>query len=192
MAAITVLLERWKHGDSSVENTLAAQVYPTLRAAAQAQARRYGGALTLCPTELVNEAYERLHQQQAVDWRNRNHFFAIAATLMRRIAIDYLRARNSEKRGGEEIMLTLDELPNADQPACPDNVDWLALDQALTEFAQCQPEAARVVELRLFAGLSKEQVAEVCGSSRATVGRQWRFARAWLAERLDLVSFGDH
>ena len=66
-------------------------------------------------------------------------------------------------------------------------MDWLAVDQALTEFAEAQPDAARVVELRLFSGLTKEEIAEVCGSSRATVGRQWRFARAWLAERLDIV-----
>lgn len=184
--SITMLLDRWRLGDSSVEDALAAQLYPSLRAAARAQARRFGGALTLRPTELVNEAYERLHVQQRVDWRNRSHFLAIAATLMRRIAIDYMRARNSDKRGGEDVFVSLDSLSPGEAPAVRDSIDWLALDQALTELAKIQPDAARVVELRLFAGLTKEQVADVSGMSRATVGRQWRFARVWLADQLDL------
>lgn len=187
MSTITELLDRWKRGDRSVEDALATDIYPVLRELARTQIRRHGGVLTLRATELANEAYERLHLQQGVDWQNRSHFHAIAATLMRRVVVDYLRNRTAEKRGGGQLFVALDEVQQRDAPFQGDQVDWLAVDQALTEFAEAQPEAARVVELRLFSGLTKEEIAEVCGSSRATVGRQWRFARAWLAERLDIV-----
>ena len=187
MSTITELLDRWKRGDRSVEDALATDIYPVLRELARTQIRRHGGVLTLRATELANEAYERLHLQQGVDWQNRSHFHAIAATLMRRVVVDYLRNRTAEKRGGGQLFVALDEVQQRDAPFQGDQVDWLAVDPALTEFAEAQPDAARVVELRLFSGLTKEEIAEVCGSSRATVGRQWRFARAWLAERLDIV-----
>jgi RNA polymerase sigma factor (TIGR02999 family) len=187
MSSITELLDRWKRGDRSVEDALATDIYPVLRELARAQVRRHGGALTLRATELANEAYERLHVQQGVNWQNRAHFHAIAATLMRRVVVDYLRERQAEKRGGDQLFIALDDMQQRETPSQGDHVDWLAVDQALTEFAQAAPDAARVVELRLFSGLTKEEIAEVCGSSRATVGRQWRFARAWLAERLDVV-----
>jgi RNA polymerase sigma factor (TIGR02999 family) len=187
MSTITELLDRWKRGDRSVEDALATDIYPVLRELARTQIRRHGGVLTLRATELANEAYERLHLQQGVDWQNRSHFHAIAATLMRRVVVDYLRNRTAEKRGGGQLFVALDEVQQRDAPFQGDQIDWLAVDQALTEFAEAQPDAARVVELRLFSGLTKEEIAEVCGSSRATVGRQWRFARAWLAERLDIV-----
>jgi len=181
---ITTLLDQWKSGDRSVENALAEQIYPILRAQAHAQVQRNGGALTLRPTELANEAYERLVEQRSVDWQNRDHFFAIAATVLRRVAVDYLRYRNAEKRGGGAAMLPLDHLDVDDSGAPIPQVDWLELDQALDELAKVDKELVRLVELRVFTGLGVEQIAEVTGSSVATVGRRWRFARAWLAERL--------
>lgn len=184
-ATITELLEAWKHGDRSVENALAAQIYPVLRGLAQSQVRRNAGLLTLAATELANEAYERLHRQQKVDWRNRQHFFAIAATVIRRVVIDYLRQRSAEKRGGELVFVALDEVTEERIAAAEDTVDWLALDEALTALARIDPECARVVELRLFSGLTVEEIADVTGVSTATIGRQWRFARTWLSERLD-------
>ena len=185
VASITELLERWKTGDRGVEQELAVHIYPLLRDMARAHLRRQGGALTLRATELANEAYERLHQQRGVDWQNRNHFHAIAATMMRRVVIDYLRERGADKRGADQVFVQLEDLESGETPAATDSAGWLAMDQALTEFARAQPQAARALEMRLFSGLTKEEIADVCGCSRATVGRQLRFARAWLAERLE-------
>jgi RNA polymerase sigma factor (TIGR02999 family) len=182
---ITELLEAWKSGDRSVENALAAQVYPLLRDLARSQVRRNAGALTLAATELANEAFERLHRQQGVDWRNRQHFFAIAATVLRRVVVDYLRQRHAEKRGGEVVFLSLDDVDDNELAVGDQLLDWLALDAALTALSARDAECARVAELRLFSGLSVDEIAEVTGSSTATVGRQLKFARVWLADQLD-------
>jgi RNA polymerase sigma factor (TIGR02999 family) len=187
---ITDLLARWKIGDRSVENELLNLVYPTLLELARAQVRRNSGVLTLQTTELANEAYTRLHEQQSVDWRNRDHFFAIAATVIRRVVVDYLRQRGAEKRGGSLPFVSLDEITEGEEPVIDESVDWIVVDQALTELAEVDAECARVVELKFFSGLTTESVAKVCGSSVATVGRQWRFARAWLGERLGVDSAG--
>ena len=182
---ITQLLDRWRQGDRSVENALAVRIYPVLRRLANGQVRRQGGLLTLSATELANEAYERLHRQQHVDWRNRDHFFAIAATVLRRVVVDHLRKRSAEKRGGDVEQLTLENLPADSLPGAGGGVDWLAVDQALDALAREDPECARVVELRVFSGLSVERIAEVTQTSTATIGRRWRYARAWLADYLD-------
>lgn len=188
---ITQLLDRWKDGDRSVENELATRIYPVLRELARAQLRRNRGVLTLRATEMANEAYARLCKQQGVDWKNRDHFYAIAATVMRRVVVDYLRQRGSEKRGGGTLFVAIDDLTPEEMPFQSDAVDWLEVDQAMTELEVADPKCARVVELRLFSGLSIEQIASVCGSSTATVGRQWRFARSWLAERLETGAASD-
>jgi RNA polymerase sigma factor (TIGR02999 family) len=180
------MLAAWRVGDAAAEDELVRNIYPMLREMALAQVRRNSRVLTLSATELAHEAYERLAPQKSVDWKNRDHFFAIAATVIRRVVIDYLRERNAEKRGGGIPFVKLDDVPSADIPSQPDVIDWLAVDQALTELATSDPACGRVVELRLFSGLSVEQIAGVMQSSTATVGRQWRFARSWLAERLDL------
>ena len=118
-----------------------------------------GGVLTLRPTELVSDAYERIADQRSVDWQNREHFYAIAATVLRRVLIDHIRQRMSEKHGGDVRFVALDH-PDSDAIAGPgDMVDWLAVDQALTRLALKDPASARVVELRLFSGLSVEQIA---------------------------------
>jgi RNA polymerase sigma factor (TIGR02999 family) len=137
-------------------------------------------------TELAHEAYERLLSQQAVDWQNGEHFMAIAATVIRRVLIDYLRERSAQKRGSGMAAVPLHDLLDSEHPSSGDHVDWLVLDQALPEFARVEPVTARVVELRLFGCMSIEEIATVCGSSTATVGRQWRFARAWTATSLAL------
>lgn len=182
---ITQLLERWKGGDRSVEDALIAGLYPMLRALAAGQVRRNRGVLTLSPTELVNEAYERLQKQQGVNWQNRQHFLAIAATVLRRVVVDYLRQRQAEKRGGEIEFLTLEDAGMDRDSTSGDPLDWLAVDQALAKLADQDPECARIVELRVFGGFDVEQVAALCGLSTATAGRRWRFARAWLAEYLN-------
>jgi RNA polymerase sigma factor (TIGR02999 family) len=187
-AQITGLLDRWKQGDRSVEQELVRWIYPTLRDLARAQVRRQGGALTLQATELANEAYMRLIKQQGVDWQNRDHFAAISATVLRRVVVDYLRERQAEKRGGGVEVLTLDGARVSDIPGAGEHLDWFALDQALNALAVADPAVAKVVELRLFSGLEIEQIAAHCNSSTATVGRQWRFARNWLAAQLQLES----
>jgi RNA polymerase sigma factor (TIGR02999 family) len=188
--AITDMLGRWKTGDRSVEGDLLEAVYPVLRELARAQVRRNSGVLTLQATELANEAYTKLFAQHSVDWQNREHFYAIAATVIRRVVVDYLRARGSEKRGGGLPFVNLDDLREDQTPSIDDSVDWLAVDQALNELAEVDAECAKVVELKFFSGLTTERIAEVHGSSVATVGRQWRFARAWLGQRLGVDSRG--
>lgn len=183
---VTALLQRWKGGDRSVENELVAAIYPALRDIARSQLRRNGGALTLQPTELVNEAYERLVRQQGVDWKNRSHFLAIAAEVVRRIVIDFHRERGADKRGAGVSFIKIDDEDAIAAVGEDGSFDWLSFDQALRELAVEEPMCARVVELRVFADLSVEAIAEACASSTATVGRQWRFARTWLAARLQL------
>lgn len=187
--AITDLLVRWRGGDKAAESELIEAIYPALREMSRAQLRRNGDA-TLQATELANEAYERLLAQHAVDWQNREHFMAIAATVVRRVLVDYLRERSAEKRGSGMAAVPLQDLLDSDHPSSGDHLDWLVLDQALTEFARVEPDTARVVELRLFGGMSVEEIAAVCGSSTATVGRQWRFARAWIARSLCMPAPG--
>lgn len=182
---ITDLLSRWRDGDKAAESALIEAVYPILRELARAQLRRNGNA-TLQATELAHGAYERLLGQNVAVWRNRSHFLGIAATVIRRVLIDYLRERSAEKRGNGQVALSLQDLHEYEHPSNSGGIDWVELDQALTELARVQPETARVVEMRLFGGLSIEEIAEACDSSVATVGRQWRFARAWIASTLGM------
>ena len=183
--AITDLLCRWKSGERSVEDELIKRIYPLLREIAASQVRRNSNVLTLQATELANEAYSRLIKLHDLDWENRDHFFAIAATVIRRLVIDYLRQRGSAKRGGRLPFVSLDDVRADQVPTFDDSVDWIGLDEAMNELAQLDRICARVVELKFFSGLTNEKIAEVCGSSVPTVVRQWRFARAWLGKRLD-------
>jgi RNA polymerase sigma factor (TIGR02999 family) len=182
--AVTELLHAWRGGDRAAEGALIAAIYPMLRELAQGQLNRFPGARTLQATELVHEAYERLQRQNAVDWQNRGHFYAIASTVIRHVLVDHLRQKSSQKRGGDVVKLEMDaqlvENVALETPA----IDWLELDSALNALQRVNADSVRVVEMRVFGGLSVEEVAEVMDSSAATVGRQWRFARAWLAERL--------
>jgi RNA polymerase sigma factor (TIGR02999 family) len=182
--AITDLLDRWKGGDRSVEAELITLVYPMLREIAAAQVRRNSNVLTLQATELANEAYSRLAKLHAIDWDSRDHFFAIAATIIRRVVIDYLRQRGSSKRGGRLPLVALDDVREDQMPTFDDSVDWIGLDEAMSELARVDHYCAQVVELKFFSGLTNEKIAEVCGSSVPTVVRQWRFARAWLGRRM--------
>lgn len=187
-SSVTGLLARWGQGDSSVENELAKQLYPLLRQLAAAHARRSGDALTLRPTELANELYLRLREQRRGDWTGRAHFLGFAAGVLRHVIVDYLRERSAQKRGGGRLFVELSELGGNDAPSVPDDVDWLGVDQALRELEDLDGECAKVVELKIFGGLGMEEIADVLGQSTATVGRRWRFARSWLAQRLDAPS----
>lgn len=178
---VTRLLLRWNEGSDEARAKLIARVYRELRQLAGRSMRSERGDHTLQPTALVHEAYQRLIDQHTVRWQNRAHFFAVAATLMRRILVDHARKRAALRRGaGAEPLALLD--PGAAQPG-PD-LDLLAVDDALTQLAAFDPGQARVVELRFFGGLTEIETAEVVGQSRATVQRDWALARAWLRRRL--------
>jgi RNA polymerase sigma factor (TIGR02999 family) len=140
------------------------------------------GAQTLQSTALVHEAYVRLIDQNRVEWRDRAHFFAVAARMIRRILLDHARRRHTEKRGGRAQRLTLDE--SIASPARRD-VDVIALDQALERLAELDAAQAQVVEMRFFAGLTIAETAESLGISTATVERDWITARAWLFDQLN-------
>jgi RNA polymerase sigma factor (TIGR02999 family) len=155
--------------------------YDELRRLAAGYLSRERPDHTLQPTALVHEAYIRLTEQRGVVWRNRSHFLGIAATMMRRILVNHAEAHRAAKRGGGETRVTLDT--SVDGAAGSDDgaaVEVLALDAALTALSRLDARAARVVELRFFAGLGIEETAEVLGTSPATVKREWLVARTWL------------
>jgi RNA polymerase sigma factor (TIGR02999 family) len=139
--------------------------------------RRERAGHTLQTTALVNEAYVRLVDASRVEWRDRAHFFAVSANLMRRILVDFARKRRYQKRGGGSVMIALDE---DDIPSPQPGPDIVALDEALEALAAFDPRAATIVELRFFGGLTVEETAEVVGVSPRTIKREWAAAKAWL------------
>ncbi|WP_170113110.1 ECF-type sigma factor [Ahniella affigens] len=188
---ITSLLGRWRSGDRAAEDQLARAIYPLLRQVAISQVRRQGQHLTLGATDLAQEAYLRLREQQKHDWQNREQFFAIAATVVRRVVIDYLRERFADKRGGGKLFVELDQSNEAELTEQSSTVDWIAVDQALSKLTVEDPICARVVELKLFTPLGVEDIAKTCQLSVATITRHWRYARSWLARELETGSIPD-
>ena len=181
-ASVTRLLLDWSTGDERARDQLMPLVYEELRRLAGAQLRSEHDHHSLQVTDLVNEAYLRLVDQNRVRWSNRIHFFAISARLMRRILVDHARRQRARKRGGDGIRVTLVESAAVTPGLDPDLV---ALDDALESLAEIDPRGAQLVELRFFAGLTIEETAEVLDISPATVKREWVATRAWLFRRLD-------
>lgn len=177
---VSQLLADWANRDSSAREQLVPIVYEELRRLAHHHMRGERASHTLQTTALVNEVYLRLAGIDGLRWRDRAHFFAMAATLMRRVLVDYARQRGREKRGAGLSVISLDENAVAAQPA----VDIVALDEALAQLAAVDPQQSRVVELRFFAGLSVEETAEALGISPATVKRDWATAKLWLYNEL--------
>jgi RNA polymerase sigma factor (TIGR02999 family) len=166
-------------------------VYAELRRQARLALRREGEGHTLQPTALVHEAWLRLDDQRGAHWESRTHFFAIAAQMMRRVLVDHARTRRALKRGGGAVQVTLGavdresaSLGRSTDEGSADNVDLIALDGALSRLAALDPQKARLVELRYFAGLSIPEAAAALGVSQATVGREWAVARMWLRREL--------
>ena len=180
---VTALLKAWSDGDSEAADQLIAIVYDELRRQASRYLSRERGDHTLRPTALVNEAYLRLVRQRSVVWQDRGQFFAVAATVMRRLLVDYARKDGASKRGGSFHTVSLQDGDEVSITAAPD-VDVIALNDALTALTAIDPQRARMIELRFFAGLTTEETAEALGVSTATVTRGWRLARAWLHRRL--------
>jgi RNA polymerase sigma factor (TIGR02999 family) len=178
----TASLKAWSSGDRSAFDRLVEHAYPELRLIAGRYLRRERPGHTLQCTAVIHEAYLRLVQAPAKDWNSRTHFFGFTAQLMRTILVDYARARRTAKRGAGGVAVTVDESPDASSSA---SVDVLDLHFALDELEQLDPQQARLVDLRYFAGLSIEETAAGLEVSPSTVKREWLIAKTWIRRRLN-------
>jgi RNA polymerase sigma factor (TIGR02999 family) len=184
---ITVLLKAWAAGDRAALGRLMPLMYAEIHELARRYMNRERPGNSLQATALINEAYLRMVNVNDVDWRDRTHFFAVSAQLMRRILVDAARARSAAKRGGQaqkvahSSAVNLDEIADASSHRAG---ELIAVDDALTALAQTDARKAQVVELRFFGGLGVEETAEVLGVSPQTVMRDWKLARAWLMREL--------
>lgn len=178
--SVTALLAAWNAGDREAEGEVLCRTYPALRQIAEARMRRERSGHTLQPTALVHEAYLRLLRQQRVPCHNREQFFALLSTMMKRVLLDHARSHDREKHGAALAKLPLLEAEAvAEEPAEEQRIGRL-----VRELAAVDPLKAAVVELRYVAGLTLEEAAKALGCSRATVARHWRLARAWLRREL--------
>ncbi len=174
---LTEFLLAWSAGDQSALQQLVPLVYSDLRRIAERHLRREPDEQTLQTTALVNEAYLRLANRRSLNWQNRAHFFAVASQVMRHILVDMARGRQTERRGGGAPSISLDE----ELVFSPGrSAELLALDDALSELEKVDQRKSRVVEMRFFAGLEVNEIAEVLKISPETVTREWKRARAWL------------
>ena len=174
---VTELLIDWGKGDKEALDQLVPLVYDELRRQAKRYLRHERAGHTLQTTALIHEAYLRLIDQKNVHWQNRAHFFGIAAQLMRRILVDHARTRGRAKRGGSDVRVSLGE---ATVIAKAQDLDVVALDEALNRLAEIDEQQSKIVELKFFSGLTVEETAEVLNISQATVKRDWSMAKAWL------------
>lgn len=174
---VTGLLKDARGGDEGALNQLLPLVYDELRRVAANQLRAERSDHTLQATALVHEAYLRLLEQKEVDWQNRVHFFSIAAEMMRRILVNYAVQRNAKKRGDGATKIALDEAISFSKEK---ELDLVILDETLKELEKFDPDQAKIVELRFFAGLTIEETAQALGVSDSTVKREWRSAKAWI------------
>jgi RNA polymerase sigma factor (TIGR02999 family) len=180
-ADVTSLLHAWRDGDPAALDRLMPVVYGELRRLAHRRMLGERPDHTLQTSALVNEAYLRLLDANQIDWKNRAHFLAVSATLMRRILVEFARSHGSQKKGGGRGRLELDE---ATVPERHRLEDFLELDDVLAKLAVFDARKARVVELRFFGGLTPDETAEVLGVSADTVFRDWRLAKAWLKQQM--------
>jgi RNA polymerase sigma factor (TIGR02999 family) len=177
----TELLRAWSQGDESAREKLIPLLYGELHRLARRYMRQERPDHTLQATALVNEAYLRLIDVNRVEWRNRTHFLALAAEMMRRILIESARSRHRQKRGGGAVRVSIDELEKLPEPQ---ECNFVALSDALSELAMFDARMSQVVVLRFFGGLSVEETAEVLNVSPETVTRDWKTAKAWLLREL--------
>ena len=174
---VSLLLQEWREGDRKALDTLLPLVYTELRRLAHARLRNERPGHTLQSAALVNEAYLRLIGLDAPQWESRTHFFAIAARLMREVLVDYARRHRAGKRGGGACKLSLEDATGVSRRQ---DVDVVALDDALEALAKIDARQSQVVELRFFAGLSLQEISAALQIAPATVQRDWTAARAWL------------
>jgi RNA polymerase sigma factor (TIGR02999 family) len=185
---ITEWLASWSKGDDVALEKLTPHVYRELHRLAQVYMRGERPGHALQTTALVNEAYLRLIDASGMEWQNRAHFFAVAATLMRHILIDFARSHNQLKRGGGAPHFSLDEALTISEER---GAELIELDQALTKLAKLNERHSRIVELRFFVGLTEPEIAEVLQVSPRTVSSEWSMARAWLMRELDTSRMHD-
>ena len=181
-AEITGLLVDWNHGDPQALEKLMPLVEKELHRLAHYYFRRLQPGNTLQPTAIINETYLRLVDQRRVCWQNRAHFYGIAAQMMRRFLLNYVRDQKRKKRGGSDAVQV--ELSDAMMISAEKSDELLALDEALERLAAIDKRKSRVVELRYFGGLSVTETAEVLAISKITVNRDWNLAKAWLAREI--------
>lgn len=180
----TAILSQMAAGDGTAAARLLPLLYGELRALAQSYFQLERPDHTLEPTALVHEAYVRLIDQTRVKWKSRAHFFAVAATAMRRILADHARRHRAAKRGGDRKRVPLTNVPT---PSGSSEVGIVDLDDALAQLENLDERQYRIVELRFFGGLTVAQVAEVLGVSKTTVESEWRMVRVWLSAELRRV-----
>jgi RNA polymerase sigma factor (TIGR02999 family) len=178
---VTVLLRAWSGGDSAAFDKLAPVIYSELRRLARQYMARERSGHTLQPTALVHEVYLHLAGLRELEWKNRVHFFAITAQIMRRVLVDFARAREARKRGGSQRPISLDECLNIGKHH---DASLIALDDALTALSSANPRRCQVVEMKFFAGLSALEIAESLKVSEETVLRDWKLAKLWLLREL--------
>lgn len=179
---VTRLLERWVEGDEAAGDELAPLVYEELKLLALGHMARRPGERTLQPTALVNEAWMRLMRAQGASFQSRNHFYALAARVMRSVLLDHARRKGSEKRGGHLGRVSVDLQAKA--PTEHRALDILHVNDALERLTEMDAELGRLVELRFFGGLDMESAAAALGLSKRTAERRWTVASAWLQEEL--------
>jgi len=177
-ANITAMLRDWNSGRPEAVEDLLPLIYDELHRRAAAYMRRERQNHTLQPTALVHEAYIKLLDQRSGKWNDREHFFAIASKVMRRILVDHAKSRHRQKRGGTSEDLPLDDALIAGVDL--DRTDLMALDEALKRLAKLDEQQERLIELRYFGGLTLDEAARTLGISRATAARDWQWAKAWL------------
>jgi RNA polymerase sigma factor (TIGR02999 family) len=178
---VTELLRRWSEGQTDSLDALFNLVYPRLRQIANALFRGESSDSMLQPTSVVNELFIKLVRQHSLQFENREHFFSLAASLMRRILVDHARSEKRDKRdGGVKVPLNEDLLWVSSMPSA----DLLDIDRALKDLHKIDPRKSRMVELRFFLGSTSEETADLLNTSKATVDRELKFARGWLYERL--------
>lgn len=182
VAEPTEIVRELTTGNRDRVNRLAELVYDDLHRVAEAYLRRERVGHTLRPTALVHEAFLRLIDQRKVDWRGRSHFVALGAQAMRRILVDYARAKSRKKRSGDghRVLLTDDVLLSREREE-----DVLGVDEALNRLAELNPLHAQIVEMRFFGGMSVDEVAEALGMSKRAVERQWTALKAWLRREFE-------
>lgn len=180
---ITQLLLKWSEGDEASLNQLTPLVYDELRRLARSHLRRHPLQHSLQPTVIVHEAWLKLVDQRQVNWRDRAQFFGLAAKVMRALLVDHARAQQATKRGGDQERLSLSVAVGYAGPSV-EEIDLLALDEALGRLTRINPRRTRVIELRFFGGLTSLETAAALGVSEGTVERDWNLARAWLYNEL--------
>ncbi|MEM1436515.1 MAG: ECF-type sigma factor [Pseudomonadota bacterium] len=178
MSNATQLLKAWQHGDADSRDALMELLYQELRR--KAAGILVGERIALQPTELVNEAYLRLVNVDRIDWQDRAHFLALAATIMRQVLLDTCRRARAGKRARTDVTLATDHLLADDGT----DTDFEVLDTVLTELADADAELAQIVELKFFAGLTNTEIGALLNQSDSTIKRRWRTARAWLQSEL--------